>query len=161
MINQKACSRHRSPARSVKLAFALLLGTVPAIAVASQGSFTGVWKREWSCKGATGFYAQRCASGIRDVFELTVIASGHSICGLHFATAQLQNRVDEGDLVGTGPSITGTFSGDTAHLQFHSSWGGSGTATLTLHGNSLHWQIVREQGMAWLPIEAHLKRVSA
>lgn len=160
MMNQDACAARQIRVWPMKLAFALLLGTVSAVAVAGQSPFTGDWKHVWSCKGATGIYAQRCASGIRDEFELNLIASGHRICGLHFATAQLQNKVDEGDLAGPGPSITGTFSGDTAHVQFHSTWGGSGTAKLTLRGDTLHWKIMQEQGMAWLPIDAQLAKVS-
>jgi hypothetical protein len=90
--------------------FLLLLITVGCSATAAS-PLDGEWTVVWSCKGATEFYAERCAEGRRDYFTLDLYTDGKSLCGFHIATAHLGNRVDEGDLLDGRPTITGTANG--------------------------------------------------
>ncbi len=57
------------------LAILALAVAVPAGAQASPSPIDGSWQLEFSCKGATGMYADRCAEGDRDNFTLDLLAS--------------------------------------------------------------------------------------
>jgi hypothetical protein len=93
-----------------------------------------------------------------DIFELELRTEGHRICGAHFATARFHARVDNGEGA-EGPTMSGTARGDSAVVTFESTWGGGGTAKLSRRGGRLLWEVVRwNQGVAWLPERAELKR---
>jgi hypothetical protein len=140
------------------LPFLLLIASISA----SASPLDGEWEVIWSCKGATGAYSERCAQGARDHFLLDLWSTGKSLCGLHLATAHLGNRVDEGDLLDGGPTITGSIQGDIANVRFRSAWGATGTATIRVVGSRLHWAVLSQaEGESWLPDDAVLLRKPA
>lgn len=118
----------------------------------------GVWKKEYSCDGVTGIYKERCEQGERNMFELAVAVSGERVCVLHVVWANMGNRIDE--VEDTQPSMTGTLDGKGgATVRFRSTWGGTGTATLRVEGNALHWKVdTKDKGESWIPDEATLPR---
>jgi len=139
----------------------LLLPLIASFSVAAS-PLDGEWKIVWSCEGATGAYAERCAEGLRDFFLLDLWTTGNSICGSHIATGHLGNRVDEGDLLDGKPTVTGNVDGDVANVGFRSAWGATGTATIRLEGSTLHWKILTQtDGQSWLPQDAVLLRQAA
>lgn len=126
----------------------------------AAGPFVGFWKKEYSCRQSTGTYQDMCKQGARDVFELAIAVNGDHVCIIHMATAQLGNRVDEAD--GPEPSMTGKADGNGAMVQFHSSWGGTGTALLRVEGNVLYWKVrAKDDEESWIPDEAVLSRIPA
>ncbi|MFM0644139.1 hypothetical protein PQR14_07390 [Paraburkholderia bryophila] len=121
----------------------IALGTTrPAEA---SGAFDGNWIFKYSCNGTTGVFADRCRRGEGDSFTLiNLTESGNRVCGYHVATGYVQNKVDEGDLDGGGPSIYGAVSGDTATVRFRSAWNGAvGIATMTRRKGSIVWHVVK------------------
>lgn len=128
--------------------------------IVDASPFTGFWRKEYPCDGATGMYEERCNRGGRDVFELAIRAKNGSICATHVATAQLGNRVDEDE--DATPSLTGKSSGNTAALAYRGSRGGNGTATIHVDGDTLYWKITsKDDGASWMPDDASLRRVPA
>lgn len=127
---------------------------------ASASPIVGIWKKEYSCAEATGAFEERCKQGERDVFMLAIRVNGDHVCGAHLATAQLGNRIDL--VEGWQPSMTGKINGKAATVQFHSAWGGTGTALLRVEGNTLHWKVsVKDKGESWIPDGEELTRVPA
>jgi hypothetical protein len=134
----------------------LLLPLIASFSVAAS-PFDGEWEVIWSCEGATGVYAERCAEGFRDFFLLDLWTTANSVCGLHVSTGHLGNRVDEGDLLDGKPTVTGSVDGDVAKVGFRSAWGATGTATIRLEGSRLHWKVLAQhEGESWLPQDAVL-----
>jgi len=115
----------------------------PALAAdeAPSGPLSGKWRYEYSCARATGLYADRCAAGLRDYFELSIAQAGGHVCGWYAATSQMGNHADEGEL--TDWAFTST-SDRTFHVHFHLS-GTVGEADISLAGNELHWEMLTEQ----------------
>jgi hypothetical protein len=102
-------------------------------------------------------YAQRCAEGVQDRFELTLWVDGRRLCGTHAATAHVGNRVDEDE--DWTPSLLGTFDRNSALVKFQSHWGGSGHARLERKGGKLYWDVVdQDGGTSWMPDHAVLSR---
>lgn len=127
---------------------------------ASASPLVGFWKKEYACVGATEPSLSRCTPDQHDVFMLRIQAHGNLACVIHMATAQLGNRVDEGE--GTDPTMTGTIAGDAATVHFTSGWGATGTATLRVQGNQLVWKITaQDAGQTWMPKAETLTRVPA
>ncbi len=121
--------------------------------------FRGNWKIRWPCTGEeTGVYAQRCSEGIEDYFEIiNLTQSSNKLCGFHIATAHKHNRIDEGDLSGSGPSIWGTLTGNYAEVQFRSRTGGIGNAVMRVEGKKLFWEVTkRAEGGEFIPLNAIL-----
>lgn len=130
-------------------------------AQASQDRLQGDWQVVWSCKGAIGSFADRCAEGDRDYFKLSLVVRDNHICGLHTATAHLGNRVDEGDLLDGKPTIEGVTSGLTANVNFRSAWGATGVAKIDLAAGKLHWHVITQsEGDSWIPKDAVLIKQS-
>jgi hypothetical protein len=142
--------------------FALLSITLAVTCPAkASGPFDGDWTFKYSCDSATGPYAERCLRGEGDSFSLYGLTqNGGRICGYHVATAYGQNKVDEGDLDGKGPSIYGTVTGNVATVQFRSAWTGAiGVATITLRNDSIVWHVVKRiDQQNWFPDDAALSR---
>jgi uncharacterized protein len=103
----------------------------------------GDWEIVYSCEGATGIYAERCSNGDRDHFELYLWSTGNHLCGVHAATAQLGNRVDE-DEDTENPSINGNINNNSATIEFHSSEGATGEATIKVIKNKLYWKVTKQ-----------------
>ena len=138
-----------------------VLGLALRCATSAAGPLDGEWKFTWSCEGATGMYAESCARGDRDYFFLELWTKRNAVCGFHTATAQLGNRVDEGDQLDGNPTITGTVDGTSATVTFRSAWGATGTATLQVEGDKLQWKILTQsEGMSWVPKMATLDKQS-
>ena len=76
---------------------------------------------------------------------------------------QKGNKADEVvEGAGAEPSITGELKGAVASVKFRSGYPdstGGGTATLTVRGAFLYWQIVKSDGEHYLPKSARLTRV--
>src|SRR5580698_5249186 len=125
----------------VILAWAVVAGPACMAAASTDGALNGTWEFEYSCAGATGVYADRCAAGDRDDFTLSIAQSGNRFCGGYEATAQLGNHVDDGDLKDW--TFTPT-SDQTFHVHFHLS-GTVGEAEIRLSGDKLHWSTLTEQ----------------
>lgn len=101
----------------------------------------GTWRFEYSCAHATGLYAERCASGERDDFTLSLAASDEKICGWYELTAQLGNHVDDGDL--NDWKFTPTT--DRAwQVHFHTS-GTVGEAVVRIKGKKLLWKLLTQE----------------
>jgi uncharacterized protein len=127
---------------------------------ASASPLVGIWKKEGSCDQLSGIYEERCKQGERDKFELSIVVDGDHVCALHVVWANMGNRVDE--VEDLQPSMTGKTDGITATVRFSSTWGGTGTATLLVQGNSLHWKVnAKDKGESWIPDEAVLQRMPA
>jgi hypothetical protein len=91
------------------------------------------------------------------VFEIDFWSGGPRLCGSHFVTAHLGNRVDENR--GDRPSIVGMIDGPKATVAFKSSWGGSGHAKVIKINEHLFWQITDHDDLdSWFPYEAVLTR---
>lgn len=122
--------------------FVALSVTRPAEA---SGAFDGNWTIKYSCEGTTGPYADQCRRGEGDSFTLVNLTeNGSRICGYHVATGYGQNKVDEGDLDGGGPSIYGAVSGYSATVHFRSAWTGAiGIAIITRRKDSIIWHVVK------------------
>lgn len=91
--------------------------------------FNGRWRIDYSCKQATGLYADRCAAGDRDHLEVNLAVQGQKLCGTGSATAQLENR--EGDA-----AIVGTFRGERAQVKWDI-LGAHGHGEFELRGKSM------------------------
>jgi len=127
---------------------------------ASNSPLVGIWKKEFSCDQLSGIYEQTCKQGERDKFQLSIVVEGDHVCALHVVWANMGNRVDE--IEDVQPSITGKTDGNTATVHFSSTWGGTGTATLRVEGDSLHWKVTgKDQGESWILDEALLQRIPA
>ena len=50
----------------------MVLPTAGALAQ-SPGSLDGSWSFQYSCADTTGVYADRCAAGVRDYFNLSIV----------------------------------------------------------------------------------------
>jgi hypothetical protein len=140
---------------------ALLIALAAPLPAMASASFEGNWVFKYSCSNATGIFAERCLRGEGDYFELfDLTQDGDRICGYHVATAYGQNKVDEGDLDGAGPSIYGTVAGRVATVQFRSAWTGAiGVATMTLDKGSVIWHVVKPAGgQNGFPDDAPLNR---
>jgi hypothetical protein len=98
-------------------------------------------------------------------FDLVIKQDGNAITGYHAAVGQRGNKVDEVALApDVEPSIKGELKGPVATLKFRSGYPdstGGGTATLTLRGAFLYWQIVKSDGEHYLPKSAKLTRVKS
>lgn len=127
---------------------------------AGASPLVGFWKKEYGCEGASGIYEDRCRQGERDVFQLAIQVSGAHVCITHMATSGLGNRVDE--VEDLRPSMTGELNGKVATVRFHSTWGGTGSATLRVEGNTLHWKVgAKDDGQSLIADEEVLARVGA
>lgn len=127
---------------------------------ASNSPLVGIWKKEFSCDQLSGIYEERCKQGERDKFQLSIVVEGDHVCALHVVWANMGNRVDE--IEDVQPSMTGKTDGNTAIVRFSSTWGGTGTATLRVEGDSLHWKVTgKDKGESWIPDEALLQRIPA
>lgn len=127
---------------------------------ASNSPLVGVWIKEFSCDQTTGMYEERCKQGERDKFQLSIVVEGQRVCALHVVWANMGNRVDEVEDV--RPSMAGKANSNTGMVHFRSTWGGTGTATLRVEGDSLHWKVTRtDDGESWIPDEAVLHRMPA
>jgi uncharacterized protein len=127
---------------------------------ASTSPLVGIWEKEFSCDQLSGIYEERCKQGERDKFQLSIVVEGDHVCALHVVWASMGNRVDE--VEDLQPSMTGKTDGNIATVRFSSTWGGTGTATLRVQGNSLHWRVsVKDKGESWIPDEAVLHRIPA
>lgn len=128
--------------------------------LASTSLLVGIWKKEFSCDQLSGVYEERCKQGERDKFQLSIVVEGNRVCALHVVWANMGNRVDE--VEDLQPSMTGTTNGNTATVRFGSAWGGTGTATLRVQGNSLHWKVTgKDKGESGIPDDAVLQRIPA
>lgn len=102
-------------------------------------------------------YAQRCAEGVQDYFELDLWSDGDRLCGTHSATAHLGNRVDEDE--DWTPSVAGRINGDSAVVRFHSHWGAWGRAKISVLGGKLIWKVLdQDDGVSWIPKQAQLTK---
>jgi uncharacterized protein len=145
-----ACLQHAYASRIAELRARL----------ASPSPLVGIWKKEFSCAQLSGVYEQRCKQGERDKFQLSIVVESGHVCALHVVWANMGNRVDE--VEDLQPSMTGKANGNTATVRFSSTWGGTGTATLRVQGNELHWKVSeKDEGESWIPDEAVLERVPA
>lgn len=127
---------------------------------ASVSPLVGIWEKEYSCDQLSGVYEERCKQGERDKFQLSIVVNGGRVCALHVVWANAGNRIDEVEDV--QPSMTGTTDGKVATVRFRSTWGGTGTAILSAHGNVLHWKVnAKDNGESWIPDEAVLQRTPA
>lgn len=127
---------------------------------AGASPLVGLWKKEYGCEGASGIYEDRCKQGERDVLMLAIQVSGSHVCITHMATSGLGNRVDE--VEDLRPSMTGEQNGKVATVRFHSTWGGTGSATLRVEGNTLHWKVsAKDDGQSLIADEEVLSRVAA
>ena len=135
------------------------------MAQADSSTIDGDWKLVWSCEGATGMYAERCKEGDRDYFELYLWSTGNRLCGVHAATAQLGNKVDEDENTDI-PWLTGSFKGNSATVIFHSGEKATGKATIKVIKNKLYWKVTKQESdpndqfsFSWIiPKEAILLR---
>ncbi len=100
----------------------------------------GDWKVIWSCKGATGQYAERCKQGVRDYFELYLWSTGERLCGVHTATAQFGNVVDEDENT-ENPSLTGIINNSSADVTLGVTESGPIKATIKVVKDKLLWSI--------------------
>jgi uncharacterized protein len=127
---------------------------------ASASPLVGIWKKEFSCDQLSGIYEERCKQGERDKFQLSIVVEGDHVCALHVVWTNMGNRIDE--VEDLQPSMTGKTDGNTATVRFSSTWGGTGTATLRVQGNSLHWRVsVKDKKESWIPDEGVLQRIPA
>lgn len=127
---------------------------------AGASPLAGIWKKEYACDQATGPFEERCRQGQRDKFQLSIIVHGDRICALHVVWANMGNRVDE--VEDRQPSMTGKVNGNVATVGFRSTWDGTGTATMRVEGNTLHWKVTaKDEGESWIPDDAVLQRVPA
>ena len=132
--------------RRCVIAFGLLAASAtvsPTLAASGHPatSLNGAWRFEYSCARATGLYAERCASGDRDNFKLSLAQGDHGVCGSYEVTAQLGNHVDDGDL----NDWTFTPTADQAwNVHFHMS-GTTGEAVLRVDGKKLLWKTLSKQ----------------
>jgi uncharacterized protein len=127
---------------------------------ASNSPLVGIWRKDFSCDRLSGIYEERCKQGERDKFQLSIVVEGRRVCALHVVWANMGNRVDEVEDV--QPSMTGKADGNMATVRFSSKWGGTGTATLRVEDDSLHWKVTgKDKGESWIPDEAVLQRIPA
>lgn len=110
--------------------------------VADASPVDGRWKFEYSCEGATGSFADRCAAGDRDVFEMGLRDHAGKICGFYELTAQLGKHVDDGDL--SDWTFQGTASPARFRVHFRFS-GSSGEAIVRVSGSKLYWHTKAEK----------------
>jgi hypothetical protein len=138
----------------------LIVLAMPRPARAS-GPFDGNWTFKYSCEPATDLFADRCLRGEGDSFALfDLTQEGDHICGYHVATGYGQNKVDEGDLDGGGPSIYGTVVGNVATVRFRSARTKAfGVATITRNKTMIVWRVTKPiSGLNLFPDEAVLSR---
>ena len=126
------------------LVWAALASPVFAGVSPKGGALNGTWNFEYSCAGATGPYADRCAAGERDHFALSIAQNSGRFCGWYEATIQMGGHVDAGDL--SDWTFTRT-SDQTFHVHFHLQ-GTIGEAVIRSAGNELHWRELTEQPYA-------------
>lgn len=154
--------KSRSIQASVLLWPALLIIVLAVTSPAkASGPFDGNWTFRYSCDGITGLFAERCLRGDGDSFSLLRLTqNGNRICGDHVATAYGQNKVDEGDLTGDGPSIYGTLAGNVATVHFRAWTGAIGVATITRRKDSIVWHVVKPiKEQNWFPADAVMNRL--
>jgi hypothetical protein len=93
--------------------------------------------------------------------DLILKQDGAAISGYHSAVGERGNKVDEVTLEsGAEPSIKGEMKGTVGTVRFRSGYPdskGGGTATLTLRGGVLYWQIIKSDGEHYLPKVARLR----
>lgn len=126
----------------------------------SSSFFEGNWKLSALCSGID---EASCIAVDEDdysdtfmLFDLT--QSGDWICGYHMVTGNRQRRVDEGDLDGSGPSISGAVRDKNAEIQFRSALTGNvGNAIIRFKDGKLAWHTVKPlDGENWFPTNAIL-----
>ncbi len=96
-----------------------------------------------------------------EMLELTLKQDGTKITGYHSAIGQRGAKADEVAPDAAEPSLQGDLKGQIATVQFRTGYPdstGHGTATLTLRGGYLNWQIVKSDGEHYLPKLARLRR---
>jgi hypothetical protein len=112
------------------------------------------------CLHASATPAGACGPDEQDGFTLIVRVDGGRLCAAHSVSVHAGGHYDAAD--DAQPSITGRTSGNDAAVRFESAFGGTGTATLRVHGNSLQWQVVTQDGNeSWIPLKAQLHRIPA
>jgi hypothetical protein len=143
------------------MVFVMFGGVAPNFSLAS--SFEGNWEFNYSCQTMVTPNKQICTHDQSDSFMLYDVTQtkGH-ICAYHLVTGNLQRRVDDGSIVGLGPSVYGTVHGDTALVRFRSSLTGEIGEAKIVHNvksHTLEWSVVKPlSGEDWFPTRATLKR---
>lgn len=122
----------------MKLAILVLLLTCASIAGgAKAASLDGRWTYTFPCDSRPGRGDDRCTSGEKDAFELTVVEQGDRLCGDYMLTWGFGNRVDEADV---DWPLERNAPGE-AHVKFRFQ-GGGGEALLHVEDNQMLWRIV-------------------
>ena len=120
----------------------------------------GIWLKSFPCYHANAVPPAVCSQEEQDGFYLAIRIEGDRLCAAHSVSTHAGGHVYNSE--DRNPSIIGRVKGKDAKIRFESSFGGTGTATLRVNGDMLHWEITTQDGGEhWLPHEAELHRIPA
>jgi hypothetical protein len=108
---------------------------------------------------AAGCFAGKWKSHGPD-FLLELKEDGSRLRGAHLIVAQQGRRIDASEDQ-NDQTITGKISGDMAEIEFTSSYGGSGRATMMCSRGKMEWRIRDSAGSHWFPARATLQPIAS
>jgi len=139
--------------RLLLLSLIVFAGTVAAQA---QHPFQGEWEWAVYAKSRTELPPAYRNEPLRDVpgasVWLKLKQRGNKLSGEYSASRRYLAKLEEGDL-------DAVIKGKTALLDLASGFGGKLTVKISVSGKRLHWQVIKEEGEHYFPLDVVLRRI--
>lgn len=122
----------------------ILFGTITLL-LSSHSAAAGCFAGKWKSHGPD--------------FLLELKENGSRLQGAHLIVTQQGRRIDAAE-DRNDQTISGRISGDMAEIEFTSSFGGSGKATMICSREKMEWRIRDSAGSHWFPGKATLQPIA-
>jgi hypothetical protein len=127
-----------------------------SIAAHAQRPFQGEWEWAVYAKSRSELPPAYRNEPLRDVpaanVWLKLKQRGNKLTGEYSASRRYLAKLEEGDL-------EAVVKGKTAELELSSGFGGKLTVKISVTGNRLHWQVIKEEGEHYFPLDVVLRRI--
>jgi hypothetical protein len=127
-----------------------------SIAAHAQRPFQGEWEWAVYAKSRSELPPAYRNEPLRDVpgasVWLKLKQRGNKLTGEYSASRRYLAKLEEGDL-------DAVVEGKAATLELSSGFGGTLTVRISVAGNRLHWQVIKEKGEHYFPLDVVLRRI--
>jgi hypothetical protein len=127
-----------------------------SIAAHAQRPFQGEWEWAVYAKSRSELPPAYRNEPLRDVpgasVWLKLKQRGNKLTGEYSASRRYLAKLEEGDLEAVS-------KGKIALLELASGFGGKLTVKISVTGNRLHWQVIKEEGEHYFPLDVVLRRI--
>jgi len=127
-----------------------------SIAAHAQRPFQGEWEWAVYAKSRSELPPAYRNEPLRDVpgasVWLKLKQRGNKLTGEYSASRRYLAKLEEGDL-------DAVIQGKAARLDLASGFGGKLTVKISVTGNRLHWQVIKEEGEHYFPLDVVLRRI--